>query len=122
MSIFQQVHGSRLFMTACWLMAAGCAQAQAAAVASVPGNKNWHLAPIEMAWEGRSLGAICRQLTDRSRNGGKTMDQLIEHMAHDELVGWGWTPGAGRAPAPGTRAAFGDLVKAWADSGGHCPE
>jgi hypothetical protein len=89
--------------------------------ASVPGNRNWHLAPIEMAWHGRSLGEICRQLKDRSRNGGKTMPQMIEHMAHDELVGWGWTPGAGRAAAPGTQKGFGELIKAWADSGAHCP-
>jgi len=88
---------------------------------SVPGNKHWHLAPIEMAWHGRTLGEICRQLKDRSRNGGKTMPQIIEHMAHDELVGWAWKPGAGRTPAPGTQQAFGDLIKAWADSGAHCP-
>jgi len=27
----------------------------------------------------------------------------------------------GREPAPGTQAAFGSLVKAWADSGAACP-
>ncbi len=103
---------------------AGCHGAQnfdAKQIASVPGNKNWHLAPIEMAWHGRTLSAICHQLKDRSRNGGKTMPQMIEHMAHDELVGWAWAPGAGRAAAPGTQKAFGDLIKAWADSGAHCP-
>lgn len=89
-------------------------------IASVPGNRNWHLAPIEMAWHGRTLGAICHQLKDRSRNGGKTMPQMIEHMAHDELVGRAWAPGTGRAPAPGTQKALGDLIKAWADSGAHC--
>jgi len=89
--------------------------------ASVPGNKNWHLAPLEMAWQGRTLGAICSQLKDRSRNGGKTMAQLVEHMANDELVGWAWAPGRGRAPAPGTQKAFGELIRAWVDSGAHCP-
>jgi len=100
----------------------GAQNFEAAQLASVPGNKIWHLAPIEMAWHGRTLGEICRQLKDRSRNGGKTMPQMIEHMAHDELVGWGWAPGVGRTPAPGTQKAFGDLIKAWADSGAHCPE
>jgi hypothetical protein len=90
-------------------------------IVSVPGNKNWHLAPIEMAWHGRTLGEICRQLKDRSRNGDKTMAQLIEHMAHDELVGWAWAPGIGRAPAPSTQKAFGNLIEAWAASGAHCP-
>ena len=27
--------------------------------AGVPGNPAWALAPLEMAWQGRSLGAIC---------------------------------------------------------------
>jgi len=99
----------------------GAQNFEAAKIASVPGNKNWHLAPIEMAWHGRTLGEICSQLKDRSRNGDKTMAQMIEHMAHDDLVGWGWAPGIGRAPAPGTQKAFGDLIKAWTDSGAHCP-
>lgn len=90
-------------------------------IASVPGNKNWHLAPIEMAWNDRTLGAICHQLKDPSRNGGKTMAQMVEHMAHDERVGWAWAPGTGRTPAPGTQKAFGDLIQAWADSGAYCP-
>ena len=64
---------------------------------------------------------ICAQLKDRRRNGGKTLPQIVEHMAHDELVGWAWSPGAGRAPAPGTQEAFGALIKAWADSGAQCP-
>ena len=42
-------------------------------------------------------------------------------MAKDELVGWAWKPGVGREPAPGTQAAFGALVKAWAESGAACP-
>src|ERR1700686_1679285 len=27
----------------------------------VPGHPEWHLAPCEMAWEGKSLAEICRQ-------------------------------------------------------------
>ena len=50
------------------------------------------------------------------------MAELVEHMAHDDLVGWGWTPGAGRAPVPGTQAAFGELITAWAETGAVCPE
>lgn len=88
---------------------------------TVPGHPNWHLAPREMAWEGKTLGEICSQLKDRRRNGGKSMAQMVEHMAHDSLVGWGWQPGAGRTPAPGTQAQFGELIKAWADAGAHCP-
>jgi len=42
-------------------------------------------------------------------------------MAEDSLVGWAWSPGAGRAPAPGTQAEFGALARAWAAAGGDCP-
>ena len=74
-----------------------------------------------MAWQGRSLGEICEQIKDTDRNGGKTLAELIEHMAEDDLVGWGWNPGEGREPVPGTQEAFGDLYKAWAATGAHCP-
>lgn len=89
--------------------------------AGVPGHPEWHLAPAEMAWQGKSLGDICRQLKDRRRNGGKTMAQMVDHMATDSLVGWGWEPGVGRQPAPGTQAQFGALFDAWAKSGAYCP-
>ena len=90
--------------------------------ANVPGNPKWALAPIEMAWQGRTLGQICVQIKDRERNGGKDIAELIHHMAEDELVGWGWNPGGNRTPAPGTQKQFGELFKAWADSGAVCPK
>ncbi|MEN3148625.1 Isoquinoline 1-oxidoreductase subunit [Neorhizobium sp. IRAMC:178] len=94
---------------------------QADTVKSIPGNPAWHLAPVEMAWVGKSLGQICQQIKDPARNGGKSMDEIVEHMAHDELVGWGWNPGAGREPVPGTQAEFGELISAWVKSGAACP-
>lgn len=89
---------------------------------SMPGHPLWHLAPIEMAWEGKTLGQICAQLKDRARNGGKTLAEIHKHNAEDSLVGWGWNPGAGREPAPGTQAQFGALTKAWIDAGAACPK
>lgn len=89
--------------------------------AGVPGHPEWHVAPVSMAWQGRSLGQICTQIKDPKRNGGKDMAALIHHMAEDSLVGWAWSPGKGRAPAPGTQSQFGNLMKAWAASGAHCP-
>lgn len=88
---------------------------------SIPGHPEWHVAPIEMAWEGKTLGQICAQIKDRKRNGGKTLEQLIEHNSHDTLVGWGWNPGPGRTPVPGTQAQFGELTRAWVASGAKCP-
>lgn len=90
--------------------------------AGVPGNPRWSLAPIEMAWQGKSLGQICAQIKDRERNGGKDMGALVKHMAEDELVGWGWHPGGNRTPVPGTQKQFGALIKAWADAGAACPK
>lgn len=88
---------------------------------SIPGNPKWGLAPTEMAWQGKSLGDICRQIKDPARNHGKSLAQLHDHMANDVLVGWGWAPGEGRAPVPGTQARFGELIKAWIDTGAVCP-
>jgi hypothetical protein len=89
--------------------------------ARVPGHPMWHLAPIEMAWQGKTLGEICEQIKDTARNGNKDVAALVHHMAEDSLVGWGWSPGAGRQPVPGTQAEFGELIKAWAEAGAHCP-
>lgn len=89
--------------------------------AGIPGNPAWHLAPIEMAWVGKSLGEICVQIKDPERNGGKSLEELIQHMGEDPLVGWGWNPGVGREPAPGTQKEFAALIKAWVDSGAVCP-
>ena len=88
---------------------------------SIPGHPRWHLAPIEMAWEGKSVGDICRQLKDPARNGGRDLAGVHEHAAKDDLVAWGWDPGAGRDRAPGSQELFGQLIKAWIDSGAHCP-
>jgi hypothetical protein len=87
----------------------------------VPGHPMWHLAPIEMAWQGKTLGEICEQIKDTARNGNKDMAALVHHMAEDSLVGWGWSPGGGRAPVAGTQRQFGDLIKAWAEAGAPCP-
>jgi len=87
----------------------------------VPGHPEWHLAPIEMAWQGKTVAEICQQIKDPARNGGRAVDALIDHIGKDTLVGWAWAPGFGRTPAPGTQAQAGALVKAWAESGAACP-
>jgi hypothetical protein len=89
--------------------------------AGVPGNPEWHVAPLSQAWQGKSLGQICEQIKDPARNGGKSLEQIHTHMASDGLVGWGWMPGAGRTPVPGTQAQFGALIRAWIDTGAQCP-
>ena len=79
------------------------------------------MAPIEMAWQGKSIGDICRQIKDPDRNGGRDLALLHDHLAKDDLVAWGSQPGAGRDPAPGNQALIGELVQAWIDTGAQCP-
>lgn len=90
-------------------------------VAGVPGAPRWMLAPKELAWQGKTKGQICRLLKD-SKKTHMSLEELIEHNASDELVGWGWKPGAGREPAPGTQKEFGELTAAWVASGAECPK
>jgi hypothetical protein len=59
---------------------------------------------------------ICEQIKDPARNGGHDMAFIVDHMAHDSLVGWGGTRMRPR-PVPGTQAQFGEIIKAWADTG-----
>jgi hypothetical protein len=101
---------------------AGCHQDRNLQLARVPGASDWHLAPIEMAWVGKSAAYVCHQLQDPARNGGRSLAQIVEHNAHDALVAWGWAPGADREPAPGTQQQFGALVAAWVETGAECPE
>ncbi len=88
----------------------------------VPGAPAWHLAPRKMAWEGLTVAEICGQLKDPERNGNRTLAKIVEHMTEDALVGWAWSPGADRAPAPGDQETFGELVAAWVKTGGACPD
>ncbi|MET4215805.1 hypothetical protein ACVWWG_006891 [Bradyrhizobium sp. LB7.2] len=87
----------------------------------MPGHPDWHLAPREMAWEGKTIGEICEQIRDPARNGGRKVEDLIDHIGKDTLVGWAWKPGFGRSPAPGTQEQGGALVEAWVKTGAACP-
>ncbi len=84
-------------------------------------HAGWHLAPREMAWQGKTIAEICVQVKDPARNGGRTLVQIHDHMTNDSLVGWAWAPGYGRTPAPGTQKALGALLEAWIKTGASCP-
>jgi hypothetical protein len=88
----------------------------------MPGHPEWHLAPREMAWEGKTLAEICLQIKDPQRNGGRRVEDLVHHIGSDTLVGWAWAPGHGRQPAPGTQKIAGALVEAWVKTGAACPD
>ncbi len=89
--------------------------------AGVPGNPHWHLAPREMAWQDKTVGEICMQIKDPARNGGRSLQQILAHLADDPLVGWAWAPGFGRQPAPGTQTELAALIEAWLSTGAVCP-
>jgi len=88
----------------------------------MPGHEAWHLAPIEMAWEGKTIAEICEQIKDPARNGNRSLEDLIHHIGEDTLVGWAWAPGFGRSPVPGTQKEAGALVTAWVKTGAACPK
>jgi hypothetical protein len=89
-----------------------------------PGNPKWALPAPEhkMVFVGRSPGDLCRQLKDPKQNGGRTLDQIFHHIADDDLVGWGWSPGDGRALPPLSRPDTVAQLKIWMDGGAACPD
>ncbi len=98
-----------------------CHQSENNDVAGVPGAPRWLLAPKELAWQGKTKGEICRLLKDAKKT-HMNLQELIEHNGEDELVAWGWNPGKGREPAPGTQKEFGELTRKWVETGAECPK
>ena len=86
-----------------------------------PGAENWHVAPAEMVWWQKSSAQICAQIKDPTRNGGRSLEEIAIHVRDDKLVGWGWEPGAGREPAPGSAEETYLALERWADAGAPCP-
>lgn len=86
-----------------------------------PGAPNWHLAPAEMMWVGRTSAEVCTQIKDPETNGGRTLEEVATHVRDDPLVAWGWAPGPGREPAPGTPEETFQALTAWITAGAPCP-
>ena len=74
-----------------------------------------------LVFVGIAPAALCEQIKDPARNGGKDMAALRTHL-DDPLVTWAWTPGFGRAPPPISRQAFLDAWTTWANAGAPCPK
>ena len=89
-----------------------------------PGAPDWRLpsAAAPMAWKGLTAGDQCRMLTDRTRNGNRTLVDLLDHVSHDRLVVASWTPGPGRRLPPRSHEAFVEQFKTWIERGAVCPE
>jgi hypothetical protein len=97
----------------------------------VPGGHNWHLAPLSMAWQdvndkALSSAAICRAVTDRSKNHNLDGAGLLKHHEEEALVLWAWQPGqrldgSERPVPPLTHAEFVAATRRWVEAGTPCP-
>jgi hypothetical protein len=113
------------------LNCAGCHQETNADSTGVPGGHNWHLAPLEMRWQDindqpLSSAAVCRQLTDRSRNHNLDGPGLLKHHEEEPLVKWAWDPGrrpdgSARTLPPLTHEQFITATRRWVEAGTPCP-
>jgi hypothetical protein len=87
-----------------------------------PGAADWRLPPVELAWWQKSSAQICEQIKIPTSNfdvGDKA--KVAEHLLHTPLVGWGWAPGPGREPAPGSAEATYEAIEKWQAAGAPCP-
>ncbi len=85
-------------------------------------SEGWHMPKPEqkLVFVGVAPRALCEQIKDPARNGGKDMRALRQHL-DTPLVTWGWDPGFGRAPVPTPYATFVSAWEAWAAAGAPCP-
>ncbi|MEL6185409.1 MAG: hypothetical protein AAFU79_12370 [Myxococcota bacterium] len=81
----------------------------------------WRLAPAEAHWFGKSSEFICQQLRDKEQNGGRTFQEVAQHLGHDVILHWAWTPGGGREPAPYSLEEHVADILAWGVAGMPCP-
>ncbi len=88
-----------------------------------PGHPEWHLpaANTRMVFEGKTPAELARQLKDPKQNGGKTLDQILRHVAEDSLVATAWNPAAGRTKPPMTQEEAGRKLREWVEKGAAIP-
>jgi len=97
----------------------------------VPGGPDWHMAPLSMKWQDLndrplSSAAVCRSVTDRSKNENMDGQALLKHHDQAELVLWAWNPGvrpdgSARTVPPLSHADFVAATRRWVEAGTPCP-
>jgi hypothetical protein len=120
MNVQRGIDGHGVYALKC----SNCHQAQnTPGLHTPPGNPKWALPPadMKMVFQGRTPRQLARQLLDPKQNGGKTKQQLIDHVTSDGIVLGGWNPGEGRTLPPMPHAAFAKLFKTWIDKGAYLP-
>jgi hypothetical protein len=108
-----------------------CHQDRNADSTGVPGGSNWHLAPLSMQWQDindrpLSSAAVCRALTDRSKNHNMDGAALLKHHSEEALVLWAWNPGlrpdgSARTLPPMSHEDFVAATRTWVGAGTPCP-
>jgi len=109
----------------------GCHQEVNADSTGVPGGPDWHLAPLSMRWQDLnnrplSSAAVCRSVTDQSKNENMDGRALLTHHQEAALVLWAWNPGrrpdgSMRNPPPISHEAFVAATRTWVEAGTPCP-
>jgi len=109
-----------------------CHQESNADSTGAPGGSNWHLAPLSMQWQDKndrplSSAAVCRAVTDRSKNENMDGRALLKHHQEADLVLWAWSPGRRpdgtmRTLPPLTHAEFVEATRQWVEAGTPCPK
>ena len=113
------------------LNCASCHQEGNADSTGVPGGHDWHLAPLSMRWQDQNdnplpSATVCRDVTDRSKNGNLDGPGLLKHHEEAELVLWAWNPGrrpdgTARTTPPLSHAEFVAATRRWVEAGSPCP-
>lgn len=104
-----------------------CHQVENNDYSGVPGAPEWSLAPESMKWEGLSRIEIAESMLDRKRNGGRSHEEVMEHLTEHELVLWAWDPGVNvngtpREKPPVPKEEYIEIVRKWFEDGAVIPE
>src|SRR5438876_7758785 len=113
------------------LNCASCHQQANADGTGVPSGDNWQLAPLSMRWQDTndqplSSAAVCRAVTDRSRNENVDGRALLKHHEEAALVLWAWNPGwrpdgTSRTLPPLSHPEFVATTRRWVEARTPCP-
>ena len=103
-----------------------CHQEENNNYSGVPGAPHWHLAPRSMGWEGLNRIEIAQAMTDKNKNGGRSLEEIVKHLTEDPLVLWVFEPGVNhegipREKPPVSKEDYIAAVKAWAAAGAPIP-
>jgi hypothetical protein len=108
-----------------------CHQRANADTVGVPGAPGWRLAPMSMKWQDLNdrilpSAAVCRVITDRSKNTNLDGAGLLRHHEEEPLVLWAFQPGyrsdgTPRSLPPLSHGEFVAATRTWTEAGVPCP-